>query len=76
MAAMKFAPIMPGKDNHAYSTVKDLILRKLQKESNKNQDVVASLKAMILLDLTALKPVLQIATDADPDVESIKQASH
>ena len=62
---IKFAPIVPGKENHAYSTVKDLIPQKLQKESVDNQDVVASLRTMTLLDLAPLRPVLQISEDAD-----------
>ena len=73
---MKFAPIMPGKDNQAYATVRDVILRKLQKEKNENEDVVTSLKAMMLLDLSPLEPVLKIADDEDEDLRKIKQTSY
>ena len=68
--AIKFAPIVPGKENHAYSTVKDLIIRKLQKDSVDYSDVVPSLRAMTLIDLTPFEPVLRIAADADLEVRA------
>jgi len=74
--AMKFAPITPGKDNQSYATVRDVILRKLQKERIENEDVVTSLKAMTILDLDPLEPALRIADDADEDLRTIKQASY
>ena len=74
--AIKFAPIVPGKENHAYSTVKDLIIRKLQKDSVDYSDVVPSLRAMTLVDLTPFRPVLQIADDADLAVRALNQASY
>jgi len=74
--AIKFAPIVPGKENHAYSTVKDLILRKLQKESVDNHDVVTSLRAVTIVDLAPFRPILRIANDADLAVRAINQASY
>jgi len=74
--AIKFAPIMPGKENHAYLTVKDLILRKFQKESVDNHDVVTSLRAMTRTDLALFRPTLQIADDTDLAVRALNQASY
>jgi len=74
--AMKFAPITPGKDNQSYATVRDVILRKLQKERIENEDVVTSLKAMTILDLTPFEPALRIADDADEGLRTIRQASY
>jgi len=74
--AMKFAPIVPGKENHAFSTVKDLILRKLQKESVDNCDVVTSLRAMVLTDLAPFRPRLRMADDADLAERAIMQSSY
>ena len=68
--------MVPGNENHAYSTVKDLILRKLQKESVDNHDVVTSLRAMTKTDLAPFRPVLRIADDADLAVRAIIQASY
>jgi len=53
--------------------MRDVILRKLQKEKNENADVVTSLKAMTLLDLATREPVLRIAEDEDEDLRRIKQ---
>ena len=74
--AMKFAPIVPGKENHAFSTVKDLILRKLQKESVDNCDVVTSLRAMVLTDLAPFRPRLRMADEADLAERAIMQSSY
>jgi len=75
MGAIKFAPIVPVKENHAYSTVKDLILRKLQKESVDNHDVVTSLRAMTKTDLAPFRPTLRIADNANLVVRALNQAS-
>jgi len=73
---MKFAPITLGKDNQSYATVRDVILRKLQKELIENDDVVTSLKAMVILNLTPFELVLQITVDDDLDLRAIKQTSY
>ena len=75
-AVMKLAPVTPGKDNQSYATMRDVILRKLQKERIENEDVVTSLKAMVILDLTPFEAVLRIADDADLDLRAIKQTSY
>jgi len=74
--AIKFALIVPGKDNHAYLTVKDLILRKIQKESVDNHDAVTSLRALTKTDLAPFRPTLRIADDANLAVRALNQASY
>ena len=71
---LKFSPQTPGKGIYApYATVKEAIVRTIQKQSAAHQDVAKSLKDMKLVDLAKEKPKQQLSKKTDPDANEIEQ---
>ena len=59
-----------------YNSVKEAIISHIQKSYTNGQDVVKSLKTMVIVDLQAMEPSLLISNDLDDTRRSLEQAGY
>ena len=64
---MKFHPhgVGASRQTVTYNKVKERILMKVQKEYDYGQDIAESLREMSIVDLDALRPVIQETRETD-----------
>ena len=71
---MKFTPHIQGKPQQAtYATVKDAVIQYIQKNYKNGHDVATSLKKMVKLDLSGLKPVRAMSANQDAAIAANEQ---
>ena len=71
---MKFFPHIVGKQQSVtYDTVKDYIIKQVQKTFTYGQDIATSLNDLQLINLNRFKPTRVISQETDQDIKKLEQ---
>src|SRR5210317_1179729 len=74
---LKFTPQGYGKGPQAsYSTVKEIVIKNIQKNFKNGQDVAKSIKQGPIIDLSGDLPTMQLSTKGKDQGQSIEQAEN